>query len=65
MGLASGVIRVQLFLPVQNSLFCCFIVQIGLSYHIIVMHYLYYEHTGLKHKQFYSLLDFSLFPYNG
>ncbi len=47
MGLASGLIRVQLFLAVQNSLFCCLVLKIGVSYHIILMYYIIYEHTGL------------------
>ncbi len=46
MGLASGAIRVQLFLAVQNRSFCCLILQIGVSY-LIIMYYLNYEHTGL------------------
>ncbi len=45
--LASGLIRIQLFLAVQNSLFCCLILKIVVSYHIILMYYLNYEHTGL------------------
>ncbi len=44
MGLASGV---QIVLAVQDSLFCCLILQTGVSYHIILMYYLNYEHTGL------------------
>ncbi len=39
--------RVQLFLAVQNSSFYCLILQIGVSYHIILIYYLNYEHTGL------------------
>ncbi len=46
MGLASGLTHVQLFLAGQNSLFCCLILKIGVSYHIILMYYLNYEHTG-------------------
>ncbi len=43
MCLASGVISVQLFLAVQNSSYCCLILQTGLSYHIMLMYYLNYE----------------------
>ncbi len=46
-GLASGLIRLQLFLAEQNHSFCCLILQMGVSYHIILMYYLNYEHTGL------------------
>ncbi len=42
-GLASGLIHVQLFLAVQNSL----LLKICVSYDIILMYYLNYEHTGL------------------
>ncbi len=28
--------------------FCCLILKIGVSYHIILMYYLNYEHTGLQ-----------------
>ncbi len=31
---------------IQNILFCCLILQAGVSYHIIFMHYLNYEHNG-------------------
>ncbi len=44
MGLVSGV---QIVLAVQDSLFFCLILQTGVSYHIILMYYLNYEHTGL------------------
>ncbi len=54
MGLLSGLIRIQLFLSVQNSSFCCLILKIGVPYHIFLMYYL--EHTGLLCKQFYRLL---------
>ncbi len=47
MSLVSGVICIQLFLAVQNSSFCCLILQIGVSDHIILMYYLNYEHTTL------------------
>ncbi len=49
MGLASNVSAIcfQLFLVVQNSSFCGLILQTGVSYHIILMYYLSYEHTGL------------------
>ncbi len=56
MGLASGLIRIQLFLAVQNSLFCCLILKICVSYDIILMYYLNYEHTGSECKQLYRLL---------
>lgn len=66
MCLASSVIRFQLFLAVQSSTFFCFILQTGVSCHIILMYSLNYEHTGLYYKQFYSLLQlfFLLFPYS-
>ncbi len=47
MCLASGVVRFQLFVALQNSLFCCLILQTSVSYHIILMYHLNYEHTGL------------------
>ncbi len=47
MGLASHLIRIQLFLAVQNGLFCSLMLNMFVSYHIILMYYLYYEHTGL------------------
>ncbi len=47
MCLASGVIHFQLFLAVQNSSFCGLILQISVSYHIILVYYLNYEHTDL------------------
>ncbi len=47
MSLASGLIRVQLFIAVQKSSFCCLILNICVSYDIILMYYLNYEHTGL------------------
>ncbi len=50
MGLASRLIRVQLFLSVQNNLFCCLILKICVSYHITSMYYLNYDHTGLEYK---------------
>ncbi len=37
MGLASGLIRVQLFLAVQNHSFCYLILKIGVFYHIILI----------------------------
>ncbi len=46
----------QLFLAVHNHSFCCLILQFGVSYHIILVYYLNYEHTGLKCKNFYRLL---------
>ncbi len=48
MGLASGLIRVQLFLAVQNCLFCCLILKIGVYYHIVFMYYLNCEHTVVQ-----------------
>ncbi len=50
MGLASRLIRVQLFLFVQNNLFCCLILKICVSYHITSMYYLNYDHIGLEYK---------------
>ncbi len=44
---ASGLIRVQLFLAVQNRLFCCLILKMGVSYYIILVYYRNNEHTGL------------------
>ncbi len=44
MGLASGLIHVQLFLAVQNSLFCWLILKMCVSYDVILMYYLNYEH---------------------
>ncbi len=61
MGLASGLIGVQLFLAVQNSSFCCLILKIGAFYHIILMYYLNYKHNGLLCKQFYRLLHVVIF----
>ncbi len=44
---SMGLIRVQLFLAVQNSSFCCLILKIGVSYHIILMYDLNYDNTGM------------------
>ncbi len=66
--MASGLIRVQLLFVVQNRSFCCLILQIGVSYHVIAMCYLNYEHTVCNANSFtiYStLLFFSLFSYSG
>ncbi len=40
-------IRVQSFLAVQNSSLCSLILLIGVSYHVLLMYYRNYEHTGL------------------
>ncbi len=45
--LASGLIHFQLFLSLQNHSFCYLILQIGVSYHIILIYNLNYEQTGL------------------
>ncbi len=45
--LASGVIHFQLFLAVQNRSFCCLILEMGVSYHTMLIYYLNYERTGL------------------
>ncbi len=37
MGLASSLIHVKLFLAVQNSSFCCLLLKMGVSYHIILI----------------------------
>ncbi len=58
MGLASDLIRVQISLAIQNSTFCCLILQIGVSYHIILMYYLNYDGGG-------GLLLFFMFPFSG
>ncbi len=47
MGLASSLICIQLFLAVQNCLFCGLILQISASYHAILMYYFNYEDAGL------------------
>ncbi len=52
----NRVSRPQLCLAEQNRLFCCLIIQTGVSYLITVMHYLNYERTGLFCKQYYRLL---------
>ncbi len=62
MGLAFGLICVKLLLAVQNSSFCCMILQICVSYYVIFMYYLNYKHTGFT--VYCTLLFFSLFPYN-
>uniref|UniRef100_A0A8C1JJN7 Uncharacterized protein n=1 Tax=Cyprinus carpio TaxID=7962 RepID=A0A8C1JJN7_CYPCA len=36
-----------IFLAEQNSSFCCLILKVGVSHHIILMYYLNYEHSGL------------------
>ncbi len=41
---------------VQNSFFFCLTLQTGVSYHIILMYYLNYEHTGLLCQRFYCYL---------
>ncbi len=59
---ASGVILDQLFLAVQNSSFCCLIVQTSVSYHAILMYHLNYEHTGLYCKVLPSTALSRYFP---
>ncbi len=39
MCLASGLIHFQIFLAVQNRLFCCLIFRTGVVYHIILMYF--------------------------
>ncbi len=66
MGLASGLIRVQLFLAVQNSSIYYLILKMCVSHDIILMYYLNYEHTSANSFTVYcTLLFFSLFIYNG
>ncbi len=45
--LYSSLIHFQLFLYLHNHSFCCLILQMGVSYHIILMYNLNYEQTGL------------------
>ncbi len=56
MGLSSGLIHVQLFLAVQNSSFCCLILKIGVSYHIILMDILIMNTLVYSANSFYCLL---------
>ncbi len=67
MGLASSAICFQLFLAVQNSSFCCLILQIGVSY-ILFLFIILIMNTLVCSANSFTVyctsLLFSLFPYS-